>query len=37
MDALKRGYETRESIGAYAVIVDSLDENTKFFIKNMGF
>lgn len=37
IDALKRCFETSDSIGAYAVIVDPLDDDAVKFYKKYGF
>lgn len=37
VDALKRCYDTSASIGAYAVVVDPLDEEAAHFYSNYGF
>lgn len=37
IDALKRCYETSESIGAFAVIVDPLDKEAEQFYQKYGF
>jgi GNAT superfamily N-acetyltransferase len=37
IDSLKRCYETSDSIGAYAVIVDPLDNDAELFYEKYGF
>lgn len=37
IDALKRCFETTDSIGAYAVIVDPLDNEAATFYEKYGF
>lgn len=37
IDALKRCFETSESIGAYAIIVDPLDKEAEKFYEKYGF
>ncbi len=37
IDALRRCYDTTESIGAFAVIVDPLDQDAERFYKKYGF
>jgi len=37
LDALKRCFDTSDSIGAFAVVVDPLDNEAEHFYKKYGF